>query len=338
MVYQRVVISKFGPPDVLELVQEETRLEPEPGPGQVRIKVLASGVAFTDTMIRKGQYPGIKQKPPFSPGYDLVGIVDKLGEGVTDLALGERVAELTVTGAHSEYLCLDADDLVSVPDSLDPAKAVSLVLSYVTAYQMLHRVADVQPGKRILVHGAGGAVGSATLQLGQLLGLDMYGTASRPKHDLVSSLGATPIDYKREDFVERIAEETGDGVDAAFDPIGGEYFKRSFQTLRRGGKLVAYGFYNAIMGEGGSVPLDFIRLQLWNLLPNGRSTAFYSIGPWRKNHADWFRQDLSELFRLLAEGEIEPIIWKRISLDQVAQAHKMIEQAVPQGKIILTFD
>ena len=336
MSYKRVMITEFGSPDVLELIEEKTL--PEPEPGQVRIKALASGVAFTDTMIRKGEYPDVKQKPPFSPGYDFVGVIDKLGSGVTGLAVGQRVAELTVIGAHSEYLCLDAENLVPVPDGLDPAEAASLVLSYVTAYQMLHRVANFQPGERILVHGAGGAVGSAMLQLGCLLGLDMYGTASKPKHDLVSSLGATPIDYKHEDFVERIAAETGDGVDAVFDPIGGEYFRRSFQTLRRGGKLVAYGFYNAIMGQGGSVPLDFIRLQLWNIFPNGRSTAFYSIGPWRKKHPDWFRQDLSELFRLLAEGEIKPIIWKQIPLDEVAQAHKMIEQAAPQGKIILTFD
>lgn len=336
MVYNRIVITEFGSPDVLEII-EETIL-PEPGPGQVRVKVLASGVAFTDTMIRKGQYPDVKQKPPFSPGYDLVGVIDKLGDGVTDLALGQRVAELTVTGAHSEYLCLDADNLVPVPDPLDPAEAVSLVLSYVTAHQMLHRVASVQPGERILVHGAGGAVGSAMLQLGQLLDLEMYGTASQPKHDLVSELGATPIDYKHEDFVERIAAETGDGVDAVFDPIGGEHFKRSFQTLRRGGKLVAYGFYNAVMGHGGSVPLDFIRLQLWKFLPNGRSTAFYSIGPWRHKHPDWFRQDLSDLFGLLGEGKIKPVIWKRISLDQVPRAHKLIEQAAPQGKIIVTMD
>ena len=336
MSYKRVMITEFGSPDVLDVV-EETSL-PEPVPGQVRVKVLASGVAFTDTMIRKGQYPDVKQRPPFSPGYDLVGMIDELGAGVTHLEIGQRIAELTVIGAHSEYLCLDAENLVPVPDGLDPAEAASLVLSYVTAYQMLHRVADIQPGERILVHGAGGAVGSAMLQLGRLLGLAMYGTASKPKHDLVSGLGATPIDYKHEDFVERIVAETGDGVDAVFDPIGGEYFKRSFQTLRRGGKLVAYGFYNAIMGQGGSVPLDFIRLQLWNIFPNGRSTAFYSIGPWRKKHSDWFRQDLSELFRLLAEGEIKPILWKQIPLDEVAQAHKMIEQAAPQGKIILTFD
>jgi len=336
MTYNRIVITAFGSPDALELVEETTL--PEPGPGQVRIKALASGVAFTDTMIRKGQYPGIKQKPPFSPGYDLVGIIDKLGDDVTDLELGQRVAELTVTGAHSEYLCLDADDLVPVPEGLDPAEAVSLVLSYVTAYQMLHRVANVQPGERILVHGAGGAVGSAMLQLGDLLDLDMYGTASQPKHDLVSSLGATPIDYKHEDFVERIAAETGDGVDVVFDPIGGEYFKRSFETLRRGGKLVAYGFYNAVMDQGGSVPLDFIRLQVWNLFPNGRSTALYSIGPWREKHPDWFRQDLTELFELLADGKIKPVIWKRISLGQVPQAHELIEQAAPQGKIVVTMD
>jgi NADPH:quinone reductase-like Zn-dependent oxidoreductase len=221
---------------------------------------------------------------------------------------------------------------------LDPAEAVSLVLSYVTAYQMLRRVARVQSGERILIHGAGGAVGTAMLQLGSTLDLEMYGTASKPKHDLVSSLGAVPIDYQNQDFVAEIAAKTERGVAAVFDHLGGEHFNRSFQSLRAGGSLVAYGFYNTIMGQGGSVPLDFLRLKMWNLLPNRRSTHFYSIGPWRKQHADWFYQDLSHLFELLADGKIEPVIWKRISLTEVAQAHDWIEQAVPRGKVVITMD
>src|SRR6266852_1644597 len=168
----------------------------------------------------------------------MVGVVDQLGAGVTHLKLGQRVADLTVIGAYSEYLCLPASRLTPVPEGLDPAEAVSLVLSYVTAYQMLHRVAKVEPGQRILIHGAGGAVGEAMLQLGKLLDLEIYGTASKSKHELVKRLGATPIDYQREDFVERVRSLTGDGVDAAFDPIGGDNFKRSFSVLRRGGKLV----------------------------------------------------------------------------------------------------
>jgi len=334
MGYKRVVITEFGGPEVLKMI-EETKL-PEPKSGEVRVKVLVTGAAFTDVMIRKGKYPDVKEKPPFSPGYDMVGVVDKLGEGVTRFKVGQQVADLTVIGAYSEYLCLPESRLTPVPEGLNPAESVSLVLSYVTAYQMLHRVAKVKRGQRILIHGAGGAVGTAMLQLGKLLDLEMYGTASKSKHELVKRLGATPIDYKGEDFVERIRSLTGDGVDAAFDPIGGDNFKRSFSALRRGGKLVAYGFYNAVLGKGGSIPLDFMRLQLWKFWPNGRSTAFYSIGPLRQKQADWFSEDLTKLFDLLAQNKIKPIIAARMPLAEAKRAHELIEQAEVQGKIVLT--
>jgi len=331
--YKRVIITQFGGPEVLQVIEEEAL--PEPGPGEVRVKVLVTSACFTDTMIRKGLYPDVKEKPPFSLGYDMVGVVDKLGEGITGLSVGQMVADLTVIGAYSEYICRPESRLVPVPDGLDPVEAVSLVLSYVTAYQMLHRSAKVQRGQRILVHGAGGAVGTAMLQLGKELDLEMYGTASRSKHELVASLGATPIDYKSEDFCERIRGLTGDGVDAAFDGIGGDNFKRSFKSLKPGGALVAYGFYNATMGTGGNIPLDFVRLQLWNILPNGRSTTFYSIGALREKQPDWFSADLAALFDLLAQGKIEPVIAKRMGLDEAACAHELVEQAAVKGKIVL---
>ena len=334
MGYKRVVMTGFGGPEVLTMI-EETAL-PEPKSGEARIRVLVTSAAFTDVMIRKGKYPDVKEKPPFSPGYDMVGVVDRVGEDVVRLKAGQRVADLTVIGAYSEYLCLPESHLVPVPDGLDPAEAVSLVLSYVTAYQMLHRVVKIRQGQRILIHGAGGAVGTAMLQLGKLLDLEMYGTASTSKHELVKRLGATPIDYKGEDFVERIRGLTSDGVDAVFDPIGGDNFKRSFSVLRRGGKLVAYGFQNAVLGKGGSIPLDFMRLQLWNLWPNGRSAAFYSIGALRQKHPGWFSEDLTKLFDLLSQNKIKPIIAARMPLAEARRAQELVEQAEVQGKIVLT--
>lgn len=330
---KRVVVSKFGGPEVLEVI-EDTAL-PEPAAGEVRVKVLATSAAFTDVMIRKGKYPDVKEKPPFSPGYDMVGVVDKLGEGVTQFQVGQRVADLTVIGAYSEYICLPADRLTPVPVGLHPAEAVSLVLSYVTAYQLLHRVAKVKQGQRILVHGAGGAVSTAILQLGKLLDLEMYGTASVDKLELVERLGAIAIDYRREDFVERIRVLTGDGVDAVFDPIGGSYFARSFSVLRQGGILAAYGFYNNVMGRGGNIPLDLLRLQVWNLLPNNRSAKFYSIGALRKKQAGWFCEDLITLFDLLVQNKIKPIIGAQMPLAEARRAHELIEQANLQGKIVL---
>lgn len=333
MSYKRVIITKFGGPEVLKMVDET--ILPEPKSGEVRIKVLVTSAAFTDVWIRKGTYPDVKEKPPFSPGYDLVGVVDKLGEGAIHFKVGQQVADLTVIGAYSEYICLPESRLTLVPEGLDPAEAVSLVLSYVTAYQMLHRLAKIKQGQRILIHGAGGAVGTAMLQLGKLMDLEMYGTVSKSKIELVKRLGATPIDYKSEDFVERIHSLTGDGVDAVFDPIGGDNFKRSFSVLRQGGKLVAFGFYNSVLGKSGSIPFDFIRLMLWNLLPNGRSTVFYSIASLRKKHGGWFSEDLTKLFDMLAQDKIKPVIAARMPLTEVSRAHELIERAEVQGKIVL---
>lgn len=334
MSFKRVIITKFGDPDVLKIVEEKSL--PKPKSDEVRIKVLSTSAAFTDTLVRKGKYRGVKQKPPFSPGYDMIGVVDKLGENVTKFKVGQRVAELTVIGAYSEYICLPEDRLVVVPDELDPAEAVSLILSYITAYQMLNRTAKVQSGQRILVHGAGGAVGTALLQLGKLLDLEMYGTASESKREIVTSLGATHIDYNGEDFVERVLSMTnGEGVDIVFDAIGGDVLKGSFKVLRAGGTLVSYGFYQSFMGKGGNVPLDFLRLLFWKIWPNKRSTTFYSIGSWHQKHVDWFKEDLTTLFDLLAQKKIKPIIWKRMPLSEAKRAHELIEQAAVQGKAVL---
>jgi NADPH:quinone reductase-like Zn-dependent oxidoreductase len=331
MSYKKVILKVFGGPEVLQVVEEANL--PEPGAGEVRVKVLAASATFTDTMVRKGIYYGFKETPPLSPGYDMVGAVDKLGAGVTNFKVGQTVADLTVFGAYTEYILRPADALVPVPAGLDPAEAVSMVLSYVTAYQMLHRSANVQCGQKILVHGAGGAVGTASLELGRLLDLEMYGTASKSKHELVKSLGATPIDYKSEDFVARV--QAAGGVDAAFDAIGGENFKRSFKSLNKGGTLVAYGFYNNAMGKGGNVPIEYMRVVLWNILPNGRKAVFYSIGDLRKKNPEWFKEDLGALFGLVKEGKIKPSIERRMKLEEAAQAHELIEQAAVKGRIVL---
>ncbi len=331
MSYKKVILNEFGGPEVLQVVEGANL--PEPGAGEVRVKVLAASATFTDRMVRKGVYYGLKETPPFPPGYDMVGVVDKLGEGVTNFKVGQTVADLTVFGAYTEYILRPADALVPVPAGLDPAEAVSMVLSYVTAYQMLHRSANVQRGQKILVHGAGGAVGTALLELGRLLDLEMYGTASKSKHELVKSLGGTPIDYKSEDFVARV--QALGGVDAAFDAIGGENFKRSFKSLNKGGTLVAYGFYKNAMGKGGNVPIEYMRVALWNILPNGRKAVFYSIGDLREKNPEWFKEDLGALFGLLKEGKIKPSIERRMKLEGAAQAHELIEQAAVKGRIVL---
>lgn len=332
MGYKRVIITEFGAPEVMQLIEENSL--PEPKAGEVRVKISKTSANFTDIMIRKGKYPDVKEKPPFSLGYDMVGVVDKIGEGVEEFKVGDKVADLTVIGAYSEYICLSADKLTLLPDNIDESEAVALLLSYMTAYQMLHRFARVTEGESILVHGAGGAVGTALFQLGNIYNLKMYGTASRSKHDIVKKHGGIPIDYRTEDFRERIHDLTDGGVNAVFDPIGGRNFKKSFNCLKTGGRLIAFGFYNAVMGKGGSIPMDFIRISAWNLLPNRRKASFYSIGGIRKKRPEWYKSDLQELFKLLGKGCIKPEISDHFPLNRAKEVHEKIEKAEIQGKVV----
>lgn len=341
--YQNIVIGEFGGPEVLQLVSESEL--PEPGAGEVRLRVLTASASFTDVMVRKGQYGEAPSEPPLVPGYDLVGVIDKLGPKVSEFELGQRVAALTVWGGYTEYAIQPTTHLVPVPNGLDDEAAVALILSYTTAYQMLHRVAHVSAGQTVLIHGASGAVGTALAQLGKVAGLKMLGTASGPKQDYVRSMGVIPIDYKAEDFVSRTQELTGGaGVDAAFDAISLDNFKRSYQTLGPSGELVLYGLYTATLtGEVGSMSsiiVEFLGMKwqqlLWDWFPDdNKSTGFYSITDMRTEHPQWFREDLSALFQLANTGQITPNIWKTLPLAEAAAAHRYIEARAVKGKIVL---
>lgn len=335
MTYRHVVITQHGAPSVLQTVEDAL---PDPKAGEVRVKILATAVAYTDILIRKGLYPGIP-KPPVTPGYDLVGEVDALGPGVTDLAIGQRVAALTVIGSYGEFLCLPTTELVPVPDAVDPAEAATLVLHDVTAYQMLHRVAQVKSGDRILVHGIAGGVGIALLQLARLQGVEVYGTASAGKHPLIRQLGGIPIDYRQEDFVPRIRELAPVGVDAVFDLVGGNHLFRSYQVLRPRGILVSFGFLAAAKATHHrklKLLYHFLCLGLLSALRwKGRKVTFYSITALKQQHPEWFRQDLTTLLDHLAQGQLCPIIAQRLPLSAAQQAQTLLEQAAVSGSLVL---
>lgn len=335
MKYRHVMLQRTGGPEVLQLVEDDL---PAVSTGQARVKILAADVSFSDVNLRRGRYPGAP-RPPFTLGYAMVGVVDQLGPKVSEPSVGQTVAALTFYGSYSQYIVLPARRLVPVPPGVDPAEAVALVFSYVAAYQMLHRVAHVMLGERILVHGAAGGVGTAFLELGHLAGLEMYGTASKPKHSLVVRLGATPIDYQSEDFVARITALTsGRGVDAAFDPMGSAHLRQSVKAVRKRGTLVAYGFY-AAANRGSSIVLDvlsqYLELGLWSLPPSRKRVAFYDIRPLAEKHPEWFREDLTTLLGLLVTGKLKPIIAERLPLENVVRAHQLVETAKVEGKIVL---
>jgi NADPH:quinone reductase-like Zn-dependent oxidoreductase len=337
MTYKRIVVTRHGPPSVLQVVEEDL---PEPQTGEVRVKVLAAGISAYDLMFRRsGALPGTP-RPPFTLGEDIVGLVDKLGEEVSTMEPGQRVAGATfslgVGGGYTEFLCLPESELVPVPSDVDPAEAVCVVVNYLTAHMAMHRTAGVRSGERILVHGAAGGVGTALLQLGKLAGLEMYGTASKYNHELVSALGATPIDYHTEDFVERIRDLTGDGVDAVFDPVGGaRQLRRSYRALRKGGRLVWFGVA-ATKKEGlRIIPLTLLMRTLLALFPDGKQVPLTpDLG---KDNA-WYRGTLKRLFELLAAGSIKPVVAERIPLVDAAHAHELLEHGRYAGKVVLVTD
>ena len=335
--WQYIQLTAFGGPEQLQPVTEHTL--PEPGPGRVRVKVLTAGTGFTDTIIRQGQYPGVKQKPPFTPGYDWFGVVDALGSGVTTLQVGDAVADMPVIGGYAQYLLADAARVVPCPAGLDPAQAVCMILSYTTAYQMLTRECSLQRGDSILVHAAGGAVGTALLELARELGLSAYGTASASKHELVRSFGATPIDYRSADFVAEISQLTGGkGVQAVFDTIGGHNWSRSYRCVAKGGKLVGFGALQVTTGEEKipSLLWGFAKLLgLWRCLPDGRQTGFYNIQTRREKQPQEFREDVITLMQWLKEGRLRPAVAQVRPLAEAAEVHRLIDVGAVAGKIVL---
>jgi len=333
-VQRSLSLRRFGGPEGFELVESPM---PMAGEGEVRIRVLAASVQFTDVLLRKGKYPDLDQKPPLVLGYDVVGEIDQVGLGVPSSWLGQRVADLTMTGSYALYRTLRLDRVVRVPSGVDVAEAVALVLSWVTAWQILHREAQCRSGERVLVLGAMGAVGQALLGLGRLAGLEMWGTA-RPEHFArVRELGATPVGRHLEDLEDERPGQAAGGFDLVLDGIGERGFSGSWTRVKKGGRLIAFGFSQPILGGATLVKMGYwlVRLHLWNWFPNGRAARFYSITAVRKRHPDWYRADLEQLFELLAQGRIHPHIAERIGLGDVADAHRRIERGGLDGKIVI---
>lgn len=333
-----VQVRRYGGPDELEVVDAPL---PKAERGEVRVRVLASGLEYTDVVIRRHLYPQtMHHRPPFVLGYDLVGEIDQVGEGVHDFQVGDRVADMTVLGSNATYRTLRADRLTRVQPGLDAAEAAALILSWTTAYQLLHRTARVQPGQRILVQGAAGAVGQALLVLGRMAGLELWGTARGEHAALLRELGATPIDYRREDFTRVLPS----GFDVVFDGIGEDDYRRSFAVLKRGGLLCAYGYTAGVQARRGLLTtlLWIARVYLWrrllSWLPGGKRLRLYSINAMRARHPAWFREDLERLFALLAAGGIRPRVAERISFEEVAEAHRRLEAGGLEGKFVLCPD
>jgi NADPH2:quinone reductase len=343
MKHRRIIVTHYGGPDALRVVEEE---RPEPKAGEARVRVLAAGVSLPDIMAREGIHPETP-KVPYTPGWDLVGVVDQVGDGVIGIETGQTVAAMPIHGAYAEFVCLPQRKLIPVPDGLDPAEAVSLVLNYITAYQMMHRFAKVKSAQRVLIHGASGGVGTALMQLGRVAGLELYGTCSPRSAAAVTELGGVPIDYKTQDYVEEIHRLTGDGVDAVFDPIGGSHMWHSREALRPGGRVIAYGNTTSLRGEGlasdrpgrrnrlHGIPIFALYIAGGWLLPGRKRVIPYSIQWLMRARPKMFRQDLIALLDLLKQGKIKPIIARRFPLSEARAAQELLAKGGVTGKIVL---
>ncbi|WP_432843115.1 medium chain dehydrogenase/reductase family protein [Dactylosporangium sp. CA-092794] len=333
----RIVLPGIVEPE--ELLVRESALA-APGPGQAVVRVEASGVSFAEQQMRRGKY--YDQPPfPFTPGYDLVGRVEAAGPGVDEALIGTRVAAVTKTGAWATAVAVDAGDLVPVPDGVDPAAAETVVVNGVTAWQMLHRTAQVRPGGTILVLGANGGVGSTLTQLARHAGIRVVGTASPRHHDAVRALGAEPLDYRSPDLAAQARALSPGGYDAVFDHVGGAGIADSWRLVARGGTLVSYGTA-ATKNDAGNARLPvlglFARLLWWNILPNGRGAHFYNLWAGRRDRARFqarLRSDLTSVFALLADGSLTAQVAARIPLERAAEALRLAESGTVAGKVVL---
>ena len=326
--YRAIQLKGKGGLDQLQEV--ELPLEP-PKPGEIRIRVRASGVGFTDILKRTGYYP-YRPAFPYVEGYEVAGDIDAIGEGVVGFALGQRVCALTVYGAWAEYFTRSSEDFVPVPEGLDDAEVIALILNYATAYQMIHRIAAMQPGHTALVTGANGGVGTALLELLRAHGVRALGLASKQHFDLISSLGGEPIESRTKPIDTAVHEVLSEGVNVAFDGLGGTGTRECVRATQRGGLIVAYGFMTAhgtLSTMRGFASL-FIGARL-----SGRRGTFYGITQLYRKDKRPFKEDLPKLFELLAARKIQPRIAARLPLLAGRDAEQLLEAGGVAGKIVL---
>lgn len=326
--YRAVMLHGRGGPEQLREVELPLA---KPQAGEVRIAVRGTGAGGTDILMRRGFYP-YAPGFPFVPGYEVVGEVEALGAGVTAPAVGTRVAALVVHGGYAEKLIRNAEQFVPIPDTVDDATAVALILNYVTAWQAIHRIAHVAATDTVLVTGANGGIGSALLELLALDHVRVFGAAGARHHDLVRALGATPLEGRSAPIDEGVRRLVPDGVDIAIDTLGGPFIAQSIRATRKGRLVLELGF--AASGNGPlAVPTTMARLYGGTILA-GRRPRFFGITQLYRKDPTLFRADLPKLFALAAEGKIKPRIAARLPLLAAREASEMMERGGVQGKIV----
>jgi NADPH2:quinone reductase len=323
-----MMVTKAGGPEALTCTELPVE---EPRAGQLRVRVHAAGVGSTDLMLLAGKYR-YAPKIPVVPGYEIAGVVDAIGPGVTGFTLGQRVAALTVYGGFAELLVREAEHFLPIPDGVSDLQAAGAILNYITAWQMIHRMAKVEAGQTALVTGAAGGVGTAVLQILRLAGVKTYGAASPKKHETVRKLGAIPIDYRAGRLDRLVRELEPRGVDCAFDAVGGANIGLCIRAARRGGTVVGYGFMSV---KGTVATLAMFANLLVGARMRGRRGKFYGITMLYRKDPKPLREDLPKIFALIAEKKLEPLVSVTLPLVEARRAMEMLVAGSVEGKVVL---
>jgi NADPH:quinone reductase-like Zn-dependent oxidoreductase len=335
---RQIVTMANGDIDVLKI---EEKQDPQPGPGEVVIRVRAAGLNFADILARQGLYPDAPSKPCVL-GYEVSGVVESIGEGVNSSFVGRSIVALTRFGGQSELVAVKANQIFEKPDTLTFEQAAAIPVNYLTAYALIVVMGSLHEGESILIHNVGGGVGLAALEIAKKVGAVTYGTASPGKHKFLKERGLDhAIDYRSQDWQPVVQQLTnGLGVELILDPIGGAHWKKSFAALRHTGRLGMFGVSTAsATGLSGKLKLLKAAIQMpwfhpFALFNKNRSVFGLNLGHlWHEPEkiALWMR----DIVRGVEEGWISPYVDRAFTFDQVGEAHKFLEERKNVGKVVL---
>ncbi len=328
-----VEISKHGGPEVLKVRE---RPDPSLGRGEVRIEVAAAGINFADVMARMGVYPDAP-KPPCVVGYEVAGTILELGEGVEEFSPGQRVFASTKFGGYASQVVVPAVNAVALADELDFEQGAAIPVNYGTAWAGLIGYGNLQPGERVLIHSAGGGVGIAATQIAKHSGAEVYGTASPAKHARISELGVDHVlDYTKSGWERGLPK-----FDVIMDAIAGKSFRRSYDLLRPGGRLVAFGASAVVAGEKRN-PVSALRtvarMPRFNMIKQmSESKAVIGLNMlslWKDRQT--LRPWIEPLRELMVDGTVQPVVAGAFSFEEAGEAQRMITERRNVGKVVLT--
>jgi NADPH:quinone reductase-like Zn-dependent oxidoreductase len=336
---RQIIFSRYGPPEVLAAREVAA---PSPSDGEIRIAVHAAGVNFADVLARVGLYPDAP-KPPLVVGYEVAGVVDVVGPGVTRVIPGERVVALTRFGGYATGVVVPEAFVFPLPSILSDTEGAALPVNYLTALIALYRMANLSAGETVLIHGAGGGVGIAAVQLARLRRAVIIGTASAAKHPALQTFGVDHlIDYRTADVTQEVRRITGSrGVDVVLDPLGGKSFNTSYRLLAPLGRMVMYGVSSISRGErrnwwhAARAVMQMSSFKPLSLINRNRGIfGLNLLHLW--NEREQLATAMQFLLAEVSANRLRPVVAKTFPLERAADAHRYMQERANVGKIVLT--